>query len=75
MDKTYPLSTAIVVRSLDINKDLFRPHENNKELIGPEIPYLSAIGVLIYLPNNTRPDIAFFVSLLVRFNSSPTRRH
>ncbi|XP_075073879.1 secreted RxLR effector protein 161-like [Nicotiana tabacum] len=29
----------------------------------------------MYLANNTRPDIAFAVSLLARFSSSPTRRH
>ncbi len=39
------------------------------------MPYLSAIGALMYLANNTRPDIAFAVNLLARFSSSPTRRH
>ncbi|XP_060216728.1 secreted RxLR effector protein 161-like [Lycium barbarum] len=75
MDKVHPLSTPIVVRSLDINKDPFRPYENDEELLGAEIPYLSAIGTLMYLANNSRPDIAFSVSLLARFSSSPTRRH
>ena len=48
MDKTHPLSTPIVVRSLDVNKDQFRPCENDEEFLGPEVPYLSAIGVLMY---------------------------
>ncbi|KAF3663761.1 hypothetical protein FXO38_10490 [Capsicum annuum] len=39
----------MIVRSLDINKDPFQPHENNEELVGAEVPYLSAIGALIYL--------------------------
>ncbi|XP_075106887.1 secreted RxLR effector protein 161-like [Nicotiana tabacum] len=65
----------MVVRSLDINKDPFRPQENDEELVGNETPYLSAIGALMYLANNTRPDIAFAVSLLARFRSSPTRIH
>ena len=75
MDKAHPLSTPMVVRSLDPNKDPFRPCENGEEILGPEVPYLSAIGALMYLANNTRPDIAFSVSLLARFSSSPTRRH
>ena len=29
----------------------------------------------MYLTNNTRPDISFAVNLLVRYSSSPTRRH
>ena len=40
-----------------------------------ETPYLAAIGALMYLANNTRPDIAFAVSLLARFSSEPTQRH
>lgn len=75
MDNAHPLSTPMVVRSLDVKNDPFRPCENDEELLGPEVPYLSAIGALMYLANSTRPDIAFAVSLLARFSSSPTRRH
>ncbi|XP_070008795.1 secreted RxLR effector protein 161-like [Nicotiana sylvestris] len=65
----------MVVRSFDINKDPFCPHENDEELLGAEIPYFSVIGALMYHTNNSRPDIAFPISLLSRFSSSPTRRH
>nr|AQY61295.1 Pol [Coffea arabica] len=75
MDKAHTLSTPMVVRSLDPNKDPFRPREENEEILGPEVPYLSAIGALMYLANCTRPDISFAVNLLARFSSSPTRRH
>ena len=75
MDKAHPLSTPMVVRSLDVSKDPFRPREENKELLGPKVPYLSAIGALMYLANCTRPDISFAVNVLARFSSSPTRRH
>ena len=75
MDKSHPLSTPMVVRSLDVNKDPFRPRENDEELLGPEVPYLSAIGALMYLAGHTRPDISFAVNLLARYSSSPTRRH
>ncbi|XP_059306344.1 secreted RxLR effector protein 161-like [Lycium ferocissimum] len=75
MDNAHPLSTPMVVRSLEVSKDPFRSQEENKELLGPEVPYLSAIGALMYLANATRPDIAFFINLLARYSSSPTRRH
>ena len=75
MDKSHPLSSPMVVRSLEVTKDPFRPKEENEELLGPEVPYLSAIGALMYLANYTRPDIAFSVNLLVRYSSAPTKRH
>ena len=65
----------MVVRSLKVTKDPFRPKEENEELLGSEVPYLSAIGSLMYLANYTRPDIAFSVNLLARYSSAPTKRH
>ena len=64
MDKAHPLSSPMVVRSLDVKKDSFRPCEKDEELLGPEVPYLSAIGALMYLANCIRPNIAFSVNLL-----------
>ncbi|XP_059639870.1 secreted RxLR effector protein 161-like [Cornus florida] len=75
MDKAYPLRSPMVVRSLDIKKDHFRPREDDEELLGPEVSYLSAIDTLLYLVNCTRPDIIFSVNLLARYSSAPTRRH
>ena len=66
MDKSYPTKTPMVVRSLDVEKDPFRPREEGEEVLGPHVPYLSAIGALMYLANNTRPDIEFVVNLLAR---------
>ncbi|CAA7045926.1 unnamed protein product [Microthlaspi erraticum] len=40
-----------------------------------EVPYMSAIGALMYLANCTTSDIAFATNLLARYSSSPTRRH
>ena len=42
-----------------MDKDPFCPQEDNKELLGPEVLYLSANGALLYIANNTQPDIAF----------------
>ena len=49
MDKAHPLSSPMIVRSLDVKNDLFRPCEKGEELLGPEVPYLSVIGALIIL--------------------------
>ncbi|XP_074362014.1 secreted RxLR effector protein 161-like [Apium graveolens] len=75
MDKAHPLTTPMVVRSLEVEKDPFRPRKQDEEALEPEVSYLSAIGALMYLANNTRPDIAFVVNLLARFSSDPTKRH
>ena len=75
IDIAHPLSTPMVVRSLDINKDPFRSHKNNEEFLSPKVPYLSAIGALIYLVNNTRPDIAFSLGLLARFSSFSIQKY
>ena len=75
MDKAHPLSAPMVVTSLDVTKDAFRPPECDSEILGPDVPYLSAIGALMYLSTHTRPDIAFAINLLARYSSCPTRRH
>ena len=75
MDKSDPTKTPMVVRSLDDEKDPFRPREEGEEVLGPHVPYLSAIGALMYLANNTRPDIEFEVNLLARHSAAPTKRH
>ncbi|WKA07166.1 hypothetical protein VitviT2T_025025 [Vitis vinifera] len=49
--------------------------KNDEELFGPEVPYLSAIGELIYLANCIRPNIAFSINLLARYSFAPTQRH
>ena len=72
MDKAHILSSLMVVCSLDVKNDQFCPCE---KLLGLEVPYLSAIGALMYLTNFTRPDIVLSVNLLVRYSSAPTQRH
>jgi len=75
MDKANPLSTPMMERTLNIENHPFRLKEDNEEDLGSEVPYLSAIGALMYLANCTRPNIAFAVNLLARFSSCPTKRH
>ena len=54
-------------------KYIFQPRNDNK-LLGPEVLYLSTIDAFMYLGNNIKPDIAFSVKLLARYNSSSTKR-
>lgn len=65
----------MVLRSLDVKKDPFCPHENDKELFGLKAPYLSAMGALMYFTNITNPEIAFAINLLARLSSSLTHQH
>jgi hypothetical protein len=58
-----------------VKNDPFRPQEDDEESLSSEVPYLSTIGALIYLVNCTRLDIAFSVSLLAKYSSTPTQRH
>ncbi|GJS53584.1 transposable element [Tanacetum coccineum] len=75
MDKSHLLSTPMVVRTLDVEKDPFRPLDDDEEILCPEVPYLSAIGALLFLASHTRPNISFLSNLLARYSSCPTRRH
>jgi hypothetical protein len=75
MDKTYPSKNPMVVRALEKDTDPFQPCQEGEEVLGSEYPYLSAIRALMYLANNTRPDIAFAVNLLARYSATPTMHH
>ncbi|KAG7528000.1 GAG-pre-integrase domain [Arabidopsis suecica] len=50
MDQAHPLSSPMVVRSLGLDSDSFGPKKDEEEVLGPEVPYLSAIGALIRIP-------------------------
>lgn len=39
------------------------------------VPYINSVGALMYLAVSTRPDIAYTVSKLARFNSNPGKTH
>jgi hypothetical protein len=75
MDKAYLARTPMVVRALEKDKDPFKPKEEGEEVLGSEYSYLSVIGVLMYLANNIRPDIAFIVNCLARHSAAPKIRH
>ena len=70
MDKTYILNIQMQVCSLYVNKDIFRPPDDNEK-----VSYLSVIGALMYIANNTIPEIAFSVNLLAIYSFSPTKKY
>jgi Reverse transcriptase (RNA-dependent DNA polymerase)/gag-polypeptide of LTR copia-type/GAG-pre-integrase domain/Integrase core domain len=48
--------------------------DEDKEFMS-KVPYLSAVGSLTYLAQCTRPDIAFAVGTLAKYNSNPSPIH
>ncbi|KAL2632227.1 hypothetical protein R1flu_016913 [Riccia fluitans] len=75
MDKAHPVRTPMVVRSLDMSRDVLGPRIEIEAVLGHKYPYMAAIGALMYLANTTHPDIAFVVNLLARYSHEPTLRH
>jgi hypothetical protein len=75
MDNAHPASTPLTVRRLDPERDEYSPRRQGEAILPPEIPYVAAIGALMYLANTTRPDISFAVNLLARYSHEPVRRH
>ena len=56
IDKAHPLNIQMQVRSLDVKKDIFRPRDDNEELLSPKVLYLRAICELMYLVNKHIPS-------------------
>ena len=75
MDKSHSLNSPMIVRSLEVNKNLFCSKEGNEKLFGSKESYLSVISALMYFANFTRPNIVFFVNLLTKYNYVIIRRH
>jgi hypothetical protein len=63
LDKDKPLTTSQCPTSDDEKKFM------------STIPYLSAVGSLMYLSVGTRPDITHAVSIVSRFSHNPGREH
>jgi len=51
------------------------PKTDDEKAQMKNIPYINAVGSLMYLATMTRPDIAFAVGVLARFNSNPGPIH
>ncbi|KAL0712967.1 hypothetical protein Bca4012_019945 [Brassica carinata] len=57
MAESHPLSSPMVVRSLGLDTDPFRPKMDGEDVLGPEVPYLSAIGALMFSIRSTQCSI------------------
>jgi hypothetical protein len=75
MDKAYPQRTPMIICALEKDKDPFKSKQEGEEVLRAEYPYLSVIGALMYLANNTRPNIVFTVNYLARHSAAPMMRH
>jgi len=73
MSDCHPVSTPIDP-GLRLEKDTSASTPEDMAAM-KEIPYLSAVGALMYLAVSTRPDIAYACGVLARFSSNPGPAH
>ena len=74
MEKSNPLAAPMIGRS-KTSDDPYAPCEEEEEEFSNMNQYLAAVGALLYLSTNTRPDISFAVSVLARHSQRPSIRH
>ena len=68
-----PVGTPMAPGMKLTTDDCPKTFEEAKEM--EDIPYMSAVGSLLYLATMSWPDIAFAASALARFNSNPGMIH
>ena len=73
MDKSKPVSTP-ACPNITYNRSM-SPKNKDQFNMMKNIPYLEALGCLMYLSTSTRPDISYAVSELSRFASNPGIEH
>ncbi|GJX28105.1 hypothetical protein Tco_0236184 [Tanacetum coccineum] len=49
----------MVVRTVNVENDYFQPTNDDEEILGRKVPYLSATEALLFLSCHTRLDISF----------------
>ena len=69
MADCHPVGTPMVPGSVLTKDQCPKTPEEIGEM--KDVPYMNAVGSLMYLATTTRPDIAYAVGVLARFNSNP----
>lgn len=64
-----------VYTPMEVNVKLQKDCECHRENIYDKVPYQEAVGSLLYLSQVTRPDIAYAVNVVSRFNNQPRECH
>lgn len=73
MAECNPVSTPFDINT-KLNKGM--SPKNQKEMEEMEnVPYQEAVGSLLYAAQSTRPDIAFAVNAVSRYNNNPGKAH
>jgi hypothetical protein len=73
MTDAQPVSTPLA-KSVPLTKEDCPQSDEDLEYM-KSVPFLLAVGNLMYLAVGTHPDIAFAVGALSRFNANPGRAH
>lgn len=67
-----------VLTPIDINTKLSKqmsPKDESEREAMENVPYQEAVGSLLYAAQSTRPDIAFAVNAVSRYNNNPGKAH
>jgi hypothetical protein len=67
MDSSHAISTPADIKTLGTDK--------NGPVFNEQWDYASAVGMLMYLATNSRPDIAFAINQCARFTHTPRASH
>lgn len=73
MENCNPITTPVDTNQ-KLSKSMSPKNEKEKEEMS-NVPYQEAVGCLLYLAQCTRPDIAYAVNSVSRYNSDPGKAH
>ena len=73
MSDCKPVGTPMIPGSKLSSDQSPKSEDEKAQMIN--VPYINAVGSLMYLATVTRPDIAYTVGVLARFNSNPGHAH
>jgi hypothetical protein len=75
MAESFQLTDAKALGTPMEPKLMLAASKEGDELLGPKVPYRAIVGSLLYVATWGRPDIAFAVTQLARFQTAPAIKH